>query len=206
MRDSTYEQTEKEIIEMFYHVLVNDEQLNVCSTHIADLILRIATEIETIAKELYWKNGGEKQNPKFDYDGIDGISDIEDKTVLVTSSRVELSPENRIIHPFRKTEIKLDKDGEKILDNDGNEIPICPWNNAYQSLKHDKTNTLVQFGTLRYLLSAFAAYYILLSESCDSSTLSDIVVMVDGDGGYWKPGREVVRLQVDDEFLPYINE
>lgn len=206
MRDSTYEQTEKEIIEMFYHVLVNDEQLDVCSTHIADLILRIATEIETIAKEIYWKNGGEKQNPKFDYDCIDGISGIEDKTVLVVSSRVELSPKNRVIHPLRKTEVKLDRDGNKILDKDGNEIPICSWNNAYQSLKHDKTNTLVQFGTLRYLLSAFAAYYILLNESRDSSTLSDIVVMVDGDGGYWKPGRGLVRAQIEDEFMPHLSE
>lgn len=206
MRDSTYEQTEKEIIEMFYHILVNDKQLDVCSTHVADLILRIATEIETIAKEIYWKNGGEKQNPKFDYDCIDNMPEIEEKIVLVISNRIELSPKNRVIHPLRKTEVKLDKDGNKILDKDGNEIPICPWNNAYQGLKHDKTNTLAQFGTLRYLLSAFAAYYVLLNESRSSSALSDIIVMVDRDGGYWKSARKLIRAQAEDEFLPYLSE
>lgn len=206
MRDSTYEQTEKEIIEMFYHILVNDKQLDVCSTHVADLILRIATEIETIAKEIYWKNGGENQNPKFDYECIDNMPEIEEKIVLVISNRVELNPENRIIHPFRKTEVKLDKDSNKVLDKGGNEIPIYPWNNAYQGLKHDKTNTLAQFGTLRYLLSAFAAYYVLLNESRSSSTLSDIVVIVDKNGGYWKLGRRLTQGKVEDEFIPYLSE
>ena len=39
----------------------DDDQLDVYSMKIADLLVRCAVEIESLSKELYWSNGGQKQ-------------------------------------------------------------------------------------------------------------------------------------------------
>ena len=55
-----YKNLEEEVINLSKYIQINDDQLNVYSMHIADLIVRCAMEIEAISKEIYWENGGVK--------------------------------------------------------------------------------------------------------------------------------------------------
>ena len=66
-----YQNLEKELLEIGDTVLVVDKQLDVYSVRIAELLVRTCVEIESIAKELYFANGGPKyreQHPYFDRD------------------------------------------------------------------------------------------------------------------------------------------
>lgn len=54
-----YKNLEKEIIRLADTIHFSDDQLNVYSIHIADLLVRCAIEIESISKELYFIAGGE---------------------------------------------------------------------------------------------------------------------------------------------------
>ena len=64
MHNLTYDKLEEEILALTYFINFTDDQLSVHSTYIADLILRISAEIETVAKDIYRHNGGRKNNPK----------------------------------------------------------------------------------------------------------------------------------------------
>jgi hypothetical protein len=63
-----FRRLESEIEDLAFAIHIDDTQLNVYSPRIVDLILRAASDIESISKELYEKNGGpKKSNPKFDH-------------------------------------------------------------------------------------------------------------------------------------------
>lgn len=53
-----YMNLEKDFLELAEYIHFSDDQLNVYSMHIADLIIRCAIEIEAISKELYELLGG----------------------------------------------------------------------------------------------------------------------------------------------------
>ena len=53
-----FKNLENEFSKLMYDIHIDDEQLNVYSSKISDLILRSAIEIESISKELYYSNGG----------------------------------------------------------------------------------------------------------------------------------------------------
>ncbi len=53
-----YKNLESEVQKLSYSIHINDEQQKVYSSNISDIILRAATEIESISKELYITNGG----------------------------------------------------------------------------------------------------------------------------------------------------
>lgn len=53
-----YKNLEKELLKLAECVHFADDQLNVYSMHIADLIVRCAVEIESLSKELYCRLGG----------------------------------------------------------------------------------------------------------------------------------------------------
>jgi hypothetical protein len=48
-----YKNLEKELLTLSDYVHISDDQANVYSMHIAELIIRCAVEIESISKELY---------------------------------------------------------------------------------------------------------------------------------------------------------
>lgn len=120
---------------------------------IAELLIRAAVEIESLAKELYFANGGDKVNDSnlyFDTDCMDyliRIWSLDKKVVIVSSPILFLSAdENRILTPLYKT----NKRGSS----------SASWCKAYQAVKHNRVKDLKQ-GSIKNLLLALAALYIL---------------------------------------------
>ena len=50
-----YQNLEEGLIELSNNIHIDDEQLNVYSMKIAEMLIRISVEVESIAKELYFK-------------------------------------------------------------------------------------------------------------------------------------------------------
>ena len=131
---------------------VQDNQMLVYSPLIADLIIRISVEIETISKELYFINGGTKKRGdkslKFDFECIKLLKDIygiDKKVVNVICSYFELHDSiNTILIPLQNA----DKSSSTY------------WGDAYQSLKHDRYNSLYK-GNIKALIEAAAALFLL---------------------------------------------
>ena len=146
-----FKNIESEINELMFDIHFDDDQLNVYSSKISDLILRASTEIESISKELYYVNGGEeKKNLKYDYDCLKYLNDLwklEEKQVILSSYNSFFS--NRIIQPFKKD-----------VESTFNKELTYGWNNAYQNLKHDRSKSL-KFGSVNNLLKAVSALYVL---------------------------------------------
>lgn len=144
-----YRNLEDEMEKLFYSIHIDDSQLNVHSSKIADLILRAAVEIESISKKIYKNETSDNNQISFD-DSLKFIKKIwflEKKTVIISSSYCFQSV--KTILPFIKNEKK----------NSNNKMTYS-WNNAYQNLKHDRANSL-QFGSLKYLFDIMAALFIL---------------------------------------------
>ncbi len=151
-----YKNLEEEVINLSKYIQINDDQLDVYSMHIADLIVRCAMEIEAISKEMYWENGGVKvygddgkeRDLFFDTDCInhlDNIWGICEKEIIVSSEKFYFEKEdNMLIRPLHK----------------GNKRSGAKWNKAYQAVKHDRKESITQ-GNIKNLILALGALYIL---------------------------------------------
>ncbi len=156
-----YKNLESEIEKLMFSIHIDNKQLNVYSSKIADMILRAATEIESISKDLYQQNGGsetERKNIKYD---SDAIKFLEQKWIL-SKKKVIISHHNyhglnKELNPFEKNEKRTD-------DIDDIQNSVGPrtfgWNNSYQNLKHDRSQSL-EFGSIRYLFNIMATLFIL---------------------------------------------
>lgn len=148
-----YINLEKEFIKLSESIHIDDAQLNVYSVKISELLIRTVVEIESLAKNLYFANGGTKADDKdlyFDTDcmaHLVNIWDIDKKVVLVTSSNLFFEDEaNRILAPLHKS----NKRGKSSAD----------WCKAYQAVKHNRLKELKK-GNLKHFIRALAALYIL---------------------------------------------
>ncbi|MBT9187403.1 hypothetical protein [Zobellia russellii] len=145
-----YKNLEKEFLDLTYSIHIDDNQLEVYSSKISDLILRSAIEIESISKELYYREGGKEiKNIKFDIDALKYLNNkwiLEEKIVFISSLNCFLSEDS--IQPFKK---KATKHSGRLTYN---------WNNAYQHLKHNRGENL-RYGCLKNLFEILAALYIL---------------------------------------------
>ncbi len=158
----TYLNLEKEVLEVSKYVHFTDTkithegeepcntQLETFSPFIADLLVRCCIQIESIAKELYFENGGEKprdKKPYFDRDCLKLINDkwnTDNKIVMVVSPLFYFTKEeNKILKPLKKAYKK---------DN--------YWAKAYQAVKHDRFSSLYK-GNVKALIGALAALYLL---------------------------------------------
>lgn len=146
-----YKNIENEINNLMFNIHIDDNQLNVYSSKITDLILRASAELESISKELYKMNGGpQKANIRYDLDALSFLStlwDLENKLVLLSSYNCFVT--DKEIKPFRKDVFRT-----------GTTRMTYSWNNAYQNLKHDRANSLT-FGCIRNLFAVSAALYVL---------------------------------------------
>ncbi|MFI3166515.1 MAG: hypothetical protein R3Y32_00180 [Bacillota bacterium] len=155
---SVYKNLEKEVLKLADNIHFSDKQLNVYSMKIADLIVRCAIEIEAISKALYSMNGGvAKFNDKgkeinlyFDTDCIDYLENkwhLSKKKIIIAAANFYFEKEDsRILTPLKKAN-KQGNSGSK-------------WKQAYQSLKHDRQNSLEK-GNVQNLIAALGALYIL---------------------------------------------
>ena len=148
-----YIDLEQEFQDLARAIHINDDQQEVYSMRIADLLTRTVIEIEAIAKELYIDNGGPSMDEKdmfFDTVCIKYLNDLwklEKKVVLVTSPLLFLEKdENRFLLPLHKAM----KRGSSSSD----------WNKAYQAVKHNRINNLKK-GNIKHFIHALAALFVL---------------------------------------------
>lgn len=153
----TYKNLEKELLELAKYIHFSDDQLEVYSIYIADLIVRCSIEIESISKELYimQKTDSDCEDEKrkalyFDTKCLALLNkkwNIGKKKVAICTPNFHFSKEENIVFsPLKNAE----KQGKR---SNG-------WKKAYQALKHDRKNSLKK-GTVRNLIHVMAALYIL---------------------------------------------
>lgn len=147
---NVFKALEREVLILADMIFIDEKQLCVYSMKIADLLVRTAIEIESISKELYFQNGGSKENENnlyFDTDCLNYLDQLwktSAKTVLVYSPYFYLSQENRMLHPLRNAHKRGKGD----------------WKKAYQAIKHNRAENLSK-GTIFNLLKALAALFVL---------------------------------------------
>lgn len=153
-----YKNLEEETLQLTKYIQFSDDQLDVYSMHIADLIMRVAVEIEALSKELYKDNhgpdmfdeNGNKRNLFFDTDCIKYLNDkwgICNREIMVSCSSFYFTKnENRVIKPLKRANYNGDKG--------------AVWNRAYQAVKHDRRNNLMK-GNIGNLIKSLGALYIL---------------------------------------------
>ena len=153
-----YKNLEEETIHLSKYIQFTDDQVNVYSIHIADLLMRTVVEIEALSKELYWINGGPKVfNDKggirdlfFDTDCIKYLDDIWgicNRDIIISCANFNFTDEQyKEFKPLKKANRRGDKS--------------AIWNRAYQAVKHDRHNNLNK-GNIKNLIQALGALYIL---------------------------------------------
>ena len=144
---------ERELLGLADTIYINDEQQEVYSMRIADLLIRTVIEIEAIAKELYLTNGGAVvPDDEMYFDTvcmahIDGLWNLDKKVVQVVSPSIYFEKEeNKEFCPLHKAS----KRGSSSAD----------WNKAYQAVKHNRVKELSK-GSIKNLIHGLAALYIL---------------------------------------------
>jgi hypothetical protein len=146
-----YQNLENEFNSLMFNIHIDDDQLKVYSSKISDLILRAAIEIESLSKELYFKNGGDPANRRIKYDEalafLNGLWKLDKKIVVISSPNSYVT--NRTLLPFFMNEART-----------GSARKTYSWNNAYQNLKHDRAQSKT-FGSIKYLFDIMAALYLL---------------------------------------------
>ncbi len=148
---NAYKRLEKEVLELSEYIHISDDQLDVYSLKIGDLLVRTAIEAETLVKLLYHENGGTKPNGKDLYFDTDCFKLLEDKWTLSKKTIVVTAPSfflmgNRMLRPLHKA-YKRGTSSSK-------------WQIAYQAVKHDRVNNQ-KSGNIGNLLLALGALYIL---------------------------------------------
>lgn len=148
-----YKNIERELIEISNIIHIDDNQLSVYSPKITELLIRTVVEVEAISKELYFKNGGNKENDNqlfFDTDCVDFLENkwlLSKKKVIVSAPNFYFSDENnRVLTPLKKA----NKRGSS----------SSKWLRAYQAVKHNRNNSLPK-GNLENLIEALAGLYVL---------------------------------------------
>lgn len=148
-----YLNLEREFLELSDTIYINDEQQDVYSMKIADMLIRTVIEIEALSKELYLTNGGAvvpDEEMYFDtvcMAHLDGLWNLDKKVVQVVSPSIYFEKEeNRMLRPLHKAS----KRGTSSSD----------WNKAYQAVKHNRVKELSK-GSIKNLLHGLAALYVL---------------------------------------------
>lgn len=139
---STYKQIEKEVLELSYDIAFNDEQLEVYSPKILDLIIRISTNIESLYLDIYRVDFGK------DIEIGQAIKDVAKKYKL-EEKIIHISHENFSIKNMRN--IKPFQYKKKSKDD---------FYSTYNALKHDRAKNLHK-ATIYALIRSLAALYAL---------------------------------------------
>lgn len=150
---SVYKNLEKEVNILADTIHFDEDQLLVYSIKISELIIRCNVEIESIAKDLYFENGGtvpEEGDLYYDTHCLALLENnwkLSHKTVNVASANFYFTEdENKILKPLYKAERRG--------------ISGADWKKAYQAIKHNRSENLKK-GNLKHLIRSMAALYLL---------------------------------------------
>ena len=150
---NVYKSLEKEFVALADVIHIDDKQLDIYSMKIADLLIRTSVEIESISKELYFREGGTKNNDNDLYFDTDCLNLLESKwnlskKVVMISSPILYFDKNDNIYltPLHKAY----KRGSSSSD----------WKKAYQAVKHNRVRSL-SMGNIKHFIRSLAALFIL---------------------------------------------
>ena len=148
-----YLNLERELLGLADTIYIDDDQQNVYSMRIADLLIRTVIEIEALAKDLYLSNGGVAvPNEEMFFDSVcmaylDGLWNLDNKVVQVVSPNIYFEKEeNIVLRPLHKAS----KRGTSSAD----------WNKAYQAVKHNRVKDINK-GSIKNMIHGLAALYVL---------------------------------------------
>ncbi|MBQ9928784.1 MAG: hypothetical protein IJO65_12540 [Lachnospiraceae bacterium] len=138
-----YKRIEKEVQELASAIYFCDEQRNVYSLDIADLIVRCVVEIESIAKDIYrLENKAEPESPGACFMWMEERWNISKKAVVVVSPYFHFDV-MRKFYPF---------DYKNKSEED--------YYSTYNAIKHDRVKNIHK-ATVHTLVRALGALYIL---------------------------------------------
>lgn len=168
-----YNQFEDEIIKISYQISFDESQKNVYSLNIAELELRIFTQIEASLKYIATQLNINKDKydeiiPKLDY--------LRNNDFIVTLGSYNL--EKKIYENMFEKNV----DRIKIIDGNitKNGKKNYKFNNAYQNLRHNFLESFKYYGTIEYLFESMACLTAILK--INNSTLFSVI---DSTGGYF---------------------
>ena len=137
---------EEELLDLTKSIFFGDSNLKVYSLRIADLIIKICTEMESVAKDLYRDNNQtDPKNSSMAFNWLNANWNIKYKKVRIRSSFIDFR--NNLSGYYAPFNYK-----DKSPDN---------YYSVYCSLKHDKVKNLNK-ANINALMRSCGALYILL--------------------------------------------
>lgn len=107
---SVYKNLEKEVLELSNQIHIDDEQLNVYSIKISELLIRCSVEIESISKDLFFNEGGIELSDRdlfFDTDCLDLLETkwlLSKKKIIISAYNFYFkNDENKVLTPLHKS-------------------------------------------------------------------------------------------------------
>ena len=186
---NNYRRLEKEVLALSEYIHISDDQLQVYSSRISDLLVRTAIEFESLAKVLYYDNGGVKPEDRDLYFDTDCMGLLESKwllskkTIFVNTPYFYFSESaNTTLTPLHNT-FKRRKSASK-------------WQRAYHAVKHDRIHNLKK-GNVFNLINALGALYILNIYYRNASF--SMVADKDASNIDWGLGSEIFSVKVCPE-------
>ena len=193
-----YKRLEDEVISLTQNIFFDDDQLSTYSLSIADIIIRCSIEIEAIAKELYVQLGGDPEPKKddgtkrdlyFDTDCMALLVEkwkIDKKQLQISNPNMYFSQEKAVLTPLHKSH-KRGTSGAK-------------WNQAYQAIKHNRTQS-IKHASVVNMLNALGALYILNLYYADDVIASSVFEPMSYDGTHIR-----MHINMGDRFNDPISE
>ena len=152
-----YRRLEDEFCDFTYYVSLEDNQLNVYSIHLSELLLRICSDLENVSKVLLIELGYTldlRDNfPKIGKK-LKKHMDFQNKSVNIVWSYQVLS--DKIIIP---------------LQDFGTKIP--QWYTDYNNLKHNRANGGIKSATYGSVLYSLGALFLMNLELVKKCTVTD---------------------------------
>ncbi|MBQ8984786.1 hypothetical protein IJ098_02950 [Candidatus Saccharibacteria bacterium] len=143
-----YKDVESKVVELSYMTHFDDNQLAVYSFHIADLMIQIASEYESVVVDLFQLcSTGNKKDSK-----------LSEKLLYIAKEFELEKKELRVVHPNMYFEHRFNSFYAPFGYEDDGEDDIYK---NYNSIKHHRTKNLKK-ANIKNLILALSALYILL--------------------------------------------
>lgn len=159
-----------------YTISFDKKQKNVYSPRIAELIVRIGMQIESVAQRIYTRekpNGG-KVNYRTAIKFFNKKWNLQEKGIVIITDNIKSSDKQLYLTPFKNETYKESYIGDKIYyaSKDAptefkgdiptkERIKAYQWENAYNNLKHNFYESIERYGTVINLITIASVLYIL---------------------------------------------
>lgn len=150
---NVYRSLERELLDIADTIHIDDKQLSTYSTRIANLLVRTVIEIESISKELYFREGGSRPDDRDLYFDTDCLALLESKWTLSKKVVMISNPILYTIDPSNQRFTPLHKASKRGTSG-------SDWEKAYQAVKHDRSGSLSQ-GNIKHFMRALGALFLL---------------------------------------------